>query len=80
MFLHRERSVQMDENKELFCVKLGELIGRYTREIDVEKIEYRRDGYEERAVIRFINGSTREVCINGDSCLAIMCDVYKALI
>ena len=70
----------MDENKELFCVKLGELIGRYTRNIEVEKIEYLKDDYRELAVIHFINGYTKKVCITGDSCLAIMKDVYKALI
>jgi hypothetical protein len=70
----------MDENKERFCEKLGELIGRYTRNIEVEKIEYLKDDYRELAVIHFINGYTKKVCITGNSCLAIMDDVYNALI
>ena len=77
----------MDENKEIFCKKLGELIGNFTRNFDVQKIEYKKyepenegDRYEELAVIRFINGNVRPVRITGDSCLAIMHDVYRALI
>lgn len=80
----------MDENKEVFCRKLGELIGNFTRNFDIQKIEYKKvtdelDRFEELAVIRFIRwmdahrASTKAVRITGDSCLAIMHDVYKAL-
>ena len=74
----------MDENKEVFCRKLGELIGNFTRNFDVQKIEYKKvtdelDRFEELAVIKFVSGHTKAVRITGDSCLAIMHDVYKAL-
>lgn len=69
-----------DENKEAFCREMGKLIGRYTRESDVESITYRVDGCVEYADIRFINGHTRSVNVTGDSCLAILHDVYRALI
>ena len=72
----------MGENKVVFCHELGRLIGRYTRNIEVEDIRYEtdEDTGNEIAVIHFVNGYSKRVCITGDSCLAIMHDVYKALI
>lgn len=69
-----------DEDKARFCLKLGELIGRYTRNIEVEEIRYEQDEHNEYAVIHFVNGYRKRVCITADSCLGIMQDVYRALI
>lgn len=68
------------EDKKKFCDELGKLIGRCTRNIDVESIVYVMEEFGEYAVIHYVNGYKRAVNITGDSCIAIMCDVYKALI
>lgn len=72
----------MTENKVVFCHELGRLIGRCTRNIEVEDIRYEEEDETERefAVIYFVNGYKKRVCITGDSCLAIMNDVYNALV
>ena len=70
----------MDENKARFCEALGTILCTYSREA-VKTIEYQReaDG-EERAVIVYTNGYRKSVNITGDSCIAVMKDVYDALL
>ncbi|MDE5792670.1 MAG: hypothetical protein K2H66_04005 [Oscillospiraceae bacterium] len=67
------------QNKAKFVQMIGEALHECATRTEVIKIEYVRDGYEEFAVITFIDGNQKYVCITADSCLAIMGDIYKAL-
>lgn len=70
----------MSENKERFCEGLGTLLMMYSR-TDVRNIEYRRDETKaEYADITFMNGYKKTVNITYDSCIAIMKDLYNALL
>lgn len=70
----------MIENKERFCEGLGTLLLMYSR-TDVRNIEYRRDETKaEYADITFMNGYKKAVNITCDSCIAIMKDLYNALL
>ena len=70
----------MTENKPAFVRELGELLRRYSRE-DIEALTYDKDsdGFE-AVTIRYGNGYERSVNVTGDSVIAILSDVYKALI
>lgn len=69
----------MNENKADFVRELGELLRRYSRE-DIECMTYDmdNDGFE-AVTIRYGNGYEKSRNVTGDSCLAIMHDVYRAL-
>lgn len=69
----------MSENKRDFVRELGELLSRYSRE-DIAALTYHMDddGFE-AVTIRFGNGYEKTVNVTGDSVIAIMTGVYKAL-
>jgi hypothetical protein len=70
----------MEENKKLFVEKLGSLIKRQTRAGQtIKDLRYESSLIAERVVIVFYGGSTKAINITGDSCLAIMKDICKAL-
>lgn len=70
----------MEENKKLFVEKLGSLIKRQTRAGQtIKEIRYESSLIAERVVIVFNGGSTKAINITGDSCIAIMADIVKAL-
>ena len=71
----------MEENKMIFVEKLGSLIKRQTRQGQtIKDIHYEASLVAERVVIRFYGGYVKYVDVTADSCLAIMHDIYKALI
>ena len=71
----------MEEKKKLFVEKLGSLIKRQTRAgQNIKEIRYEMHLAVERVVIVFNTGFIRTVDITADSCIAIMQDIYKALI
>jgi hypothetical protein len=69
-----------EENKRGFVSALETALLLYSRE-KIVKMEYTvtEDGTE-LVKIEFAGGSTAAVNVTGDSCIAIMHDVYKALI
>lgn len=66
------------ENKQKFIEELGKILMMYSRE-EVERLEYVREDDKEFACITYMNGYKKYVNIWGDSCIAIMSDVYKAM-
>ena len=66
------------ENKKKFIEGLGILLIMYSRE-KVKKLEYIKKDSEELVRITYTNGYEKYVNIWGDSCIAIMSDVYKAM-
>lgn len=66
------------ENKQKFVEELGRILMMYSRE-EVEKLEYIRKNSEEFVCIVYMNGYKKYVNIWGDSCIAIMNDIYKAI-
>lgn len=71
----------LGENKKLFVEKLGSLIKRQTRQGQtIEDIHYETSLVAERVVIKYYGGYVKYVDVTADSCLAIMHDIYKALI
>ena len=66
------------ENKERFIDKLGVILMLYSRE-KVIKLEYIKENSRECVEITYTNGYKKYVDITGDSCIAIMSDVYKAM-
>ena len=66
------------ENKKKFIEGLGTLLLMYSRE-EVEKLEYIRKDAEELVCITHVNGYKKYVNVWGDSCIAIMKDIYKAM-
>lgn len=70
----------MDENKSGFVRELGELLAKYSRE-DIAALTYHMDddGFE-AVTIRFGNGYEKTVNVTYDSVIAIMQDVFKALV
>lgn len=70
----------MTENKRAFVEGLGELLEKYSRE-DISKLTYDKDedGFE-AVTIHYTNGYTKTKNVTGDSVIAILTDVYKALI
>lgn len=70
----------MDENKTAFVSALKTALILYSRE-EITEMEYqRRDDGTELVVISFVGGCTKKVNITGDSCIAIMSDVYRVLV
>jgi hypothetical protein len=68
-----------EDLKSSFVAELGRVLRNYTR-TDVMSLLYSAEGSEEYVEILFINHYTKKICVTGDSCLAIMHDVYRALI
>ena len=70
----------MEESKKLFVEKLGSLIKRQTRAGQtIREIRYESSQIAERVVIVFNDGFNKAINITGDSCLAIMQTIAKAL-
>ncbi|MBR1752853.1 MAG: hypothetical protein IJ740_18610 [Ruminococcus sp.] len=70
----------MPEDKKAFVDRLGRLMKQYSRACQsVQSMEYACEYPEEYVIINFFTGRIK-INITGDSCLAIMHDVYKALI
>lgn len=69
----------MKENKTLFVKALGAALA-YTRTgvADLDYVED-KDGFEGVTII-FGDGTERTINVSCDSCLAIMHDVYRALL
>lgn len=71
----------MVENKIAFVKELGRLLAKYSR-AEIHGCDYEYD-FTDRidfAVITFRNTKTKKrVNITGDSVIAIMADIYKAL-
>lgn len=66
------------ENKKKFIEELGVLLLMYSRE-KVEKLEYINRDSEELVRITYTNEYKKYVNVWGDSCIAIMSDIYKAM-
>lgn len=67
------------EDKADFVQQLGTLMDVYAGRTNVKSMEYIQDGCAEFVLITFENGEQKKKCITGDSCLAILNDVYKIL-
>ena len=69
----------MLEDKAGFVQELGALLAKYSRE-DIAALTYHKDddGFE-AVTIRYLNGYEKSLNVTGDSVIAIMVDVYKAL-
>lgn len=67
------------ENKERFIDKLGEILMMYSRE-EVAELKYIRKNETEFVEINYTNGYKKYANITGDSCIAIMSDVYRAML
>lgn len=69
----------MREDKAMFVKALGAALA-YSR-TGVIDLDYDKDpdGFE-AVTILFADGGERTVNVTGDSCLAIMSDIYKALV
>lgn len=69
-----------EENKADFVRELGELLRRYSRE-DIAALTYHMDddGFE-AVTIRYTNGYEKSINVTCDSVIAIMTDVYKAML
>lgn len=66
------------ENKAKFIKVVGEALRDYSRE-SVIKAEYRTENGGEFIKITYESGNSIDVCVSGDSCIAIMTDLYHAL-
>ena len=68
-----------EELKNSFCAELGRVLRDYTR-TDVMGLIYSKDGEEEIVEILYKNFYTKKINVTRDSCIAIMYDVYRALL
>lgn len=70
----------MTENKQAFVDALSVALTTYSRS-GIKKLEYHQDsdGFE-GVTITYIDDFERTINVTGNSCLAIMHDLYKALI
>lgn len=66
------------ENKAEFIKAVGEALRRFSRE-NILKTEYFTHNGGEFARVTYESGNGIDVCVSGDSCLAIMADLYHAL-
>ena len=72
----------MEENKKMFVEKLGSLIIRQTRTGKNIKNMYYERGIPhdiEYVIIEYISGNIKKINVTGDSCMAIMHDIYNVL-
>lgn len=69
----------MNENKQAFVEALGTILAAFSRE-EIVRMDYDKDsdGFE-AVTIDYGKGQSRTVNVTGDSCIAIMHDVYRAL-
>ncbi len=67
------------ENKKKFVEEPGKILAVYSRE-KIEGIRYIEKESGEFAEIAYTNGCVKYADITGDSCIAIMHDVYRALL
>ena len=69
----------MLEDKAGFVQELGALLAKYSRE-DIAALTYHKDddGFE-AVTIRYLNGYEKSLNVTGDSVIAILSDVYRAL-
>lgn len=74
----RKEEKDMKEDMENFVHDLGFALMRYSRN-DVYRIRYICENDSEYAEISFTDGTKKRVNITGDSCIAIMADIVKAL-
>lgn len=65
------------ENKSMFIEKLGVIIMMYSRE-RIKSMKYIKEDYHEWVIIEYVNNTIR-VDVTGDSCIAIMHDIYKSM-
>lgn len=68
----------MEENKAAFVRELGGLLAKYSRE-NIAHMEYEKKENVEAVIVHFRNGYSKAVDVTGDSCLAVMYDVYRAI-
>lgn len=70
----------MNENKQAFVEALGTILAAFSRE-EIVSMDYDKDsdGFE-AVTIDYGKGRSRTVNVTGDSCIAIMHDVYRALV
>lgn len=66
------------ENKEKFIDKLSDILIMYSREA-IRELKYIKKDLREYTEITYINGDKTYIDITGDSCIAIMSDIYKAM-
>lgn len=69
----------MPDCKEKFVAMLGNALKLYSRE-EVDSMRYVIRGERELAEITYTNGYKKYVDITCDSCIAVMSDVYKAML
>lgn len=66
------------EDKAEFIKAVGEALRDYSHE-NVLKAEYRTENGGEFVKITYESGNHIDVCVSGDSCIAILTDIYHAL-
>ncbi len=66
------------DNKEKFVEQLGLILMMYSRE-SVRELKYIKKDSMELVEISYTGGNKRYINITGDSCIAIIKDIYRAL-
>lgn len=74
----RKASEPEIEEKRAFVAQLGNLLAKHKVK-GIIGCQYKIIGSDEVAVVHFEDGAIK-VNISGDSCLAIMHDIYRALV
>ena len=67
------------EDKKAFIARLEAALATHSRE-GIEGITYFLNGVNEYLCINYTNGKRRELCVTGDSCVALMYDIGRALL
>lgn len=66
------------ENKRKFVASMSDALVLYSRQTVVE-LTYMECDQMELVMIRYTNGYVKYIDVTGDSCIAIMHDVWRAL-
>ena len=66
------------ENKRKFVASMSDALVMYSRQSVVELAYMERDMME-LVMIRYTNGYVKYIDVTGDSCIAIMHDIWRAL-
>ena len=66
------------ENKRKFVASMSDALVLYSRQTVVELAYVERDKME-LVMIRYTNGYVKYIDVTGDSCIAIMHDIWRAL-
>ena len=66
------------ENKAEFVKAVGEALRDYSRE-NVIGAEYHIENGGEFVKVTYESGDYMDICVSGDSCIAILNDIYYAL-